>query len=107
MSDPTSKSFLAALAARVPVWLTRPVGWKFLTTMVFLADTGYETLLQALYARWPGVGTPTALPLIGQSRGMIQGMTETIAAFSSRLIQWLTLWQTAGTALTLAKMVQA
>ena len=107
MSDPTSKSFIASLAARVPVWLTRPVGWKFLTTMVFLADTAYETLLQALYARWPGVGTPTALPLIGQSRGMIQGMTETFLAFAARLIQWLSLWQTAGTALTLAKMVQA
>jgi hypothetical protein len=61
---------------------------------------GMDVLLDKMWwgiaARFPGIGTPTALPYIAKDRGLVRGLTETDAAFSVRLAAWLDSWQRAG-----------
>lgn len=90
----------------IPVWMTRSVGFRFLLSMVLLFDVGAQILLEGLDARFPGVGTPTALPLIGRSRGLVRGMSESDAGFAARLITWLDRWRLAGTQRALARALQ-
>lgn len=80
--------------------------WKWLSVMIAILDDGQNRLFQAFYARLPGLGTPTALSLIGQSRGLIRGIGESDADYSLYLQQWLQLWETAGNGLALCKAVQ-
>jgi hypothetical protein len=54
-------------------------------------------------ASWPGAGTPTALPSIGRSRGIIRGQGETDASYASRLRGWLDRWRLAGSAEGIAR----
>lgn len=106
MSDPTYSNFIDSVLAKIPVWMTRSVGFRFLGAMIFLADMGIEVLLQGLYARFPTLGTPTALTLIGRSRGMIRGVSESDASFGARLLLWLDRWRVAGTQLAIARAIQ-
>ena len=97
----------------IPPWLSDrrqsglTYGFRFLWVMISVLDAAVEMLVQGLSAAWPGVGTYTALPLIGRTRGILRGEAETDASFSSRLIAWLDTWRGAGSALTLAKQIQA
>lgn len=95
MSDPTF-NFVETWVNKAPVWMTRPIIRKFVSAMLLLCDLGNRVLLESLYARYPGIGTPTALPLIGQSRGMIKGMDDTDATWSVKLLRWLDRWLIAG-----------
>jgi len=99
-----------ALRSIIPNWLadrlSNNTGYKVLYTIALLADGIIEVALQGLNAAWPGAGTPTALPLIGQSRGIIRGSGESDAAYEARLQQWNTLWQNAGADETLAQLIQ-
>ncbi len=106
MSDPTLFPFVAGVSSRIPVWMSRSVGFRFLCSMILLADVGVQVLLEALYARFPGLGTNTALPSIGYSRGMVRGMGDTDLSFGARLTQWLTRWQVAGSQLAIASAIQ-
>jgi hypothetical protein len=106
MSDASSLKFIDSLGAKIPVWMSRSVGFRFLATMIFLADVGVETLLEAVDAMRPGVGTPTALPLHARSRGLIRGMSDTDASFAARLLLWLDRWHLAGTQLAIARAIQ-
>lgn len=74
--------------SKVPNWLQRPNGKKFLTSMVAFFDVAQDVLRQGMYASLPGIGTPSALPFIGQMRAMIQGDGETTASYAARLPQW-------------------
>ncbi len=106
MSDARATEYVQSVFAKVPIWMTRAVGAKFLVSMIMLADAGAKALLEALYARFPGVGTPTALPYIGRDRGMIRGMSDTDLTFGARLIQWLDRWRIAGSQLAICIAVQ-
>jgi hypothetical protein len=68
---------------------TRNVGYRFLWTMAAILDCGMEYLYQGVQAAYPGWGTDTALPLIGQTRDILMGETETPAAYGARLRGWL------------------
>jgi hypothetical protein len=59
-------------------------------------DGLYQMALEGVWASWPGFGTPTALSLIGRSRGMIRGMQESDDSYALRMISWLTRWHHAG-----------
>lgn len=72
------------------------VAYRILWTVVATLDGLQEIALQGIFAAWPGFGTPTALAMIGRSRGMIRGMSESDASYAKRLREWLTRWQTAG-----------
>lgn len=103
-------AFRDNLQNRVPWWLgdrhlkTPPysVGFRFLWVIMAVYDATVETVMQGLQAAWPGVGTPTALPLIGRSRGITRGEADTDATFTVKLRSWLTKWQGAGSMRQLA-----
>lgn len=101
--------FVDVLRRILPKWLTeRPTfknAFRYLYTMVSRLDAGMEILVQLTNARYPGVGTPTALPLIGQSRGLIRGLADTNTSYALYLRQWLTLWKHAGQQAALAKAI--
>ena len=82
LSDRLEQGFITGYA----IW------WVISATL----DGLHQLALEGVYASWPGFGTPTALSLIGQSRGMIRGMGENDAHFAQRMIPWLSLWQHAG-----------
>ena len=93
----------------VPWWLSdrqyssgKTVGYRFLWAMVSALDAYMEYVLQALQAAWPGKGTPTALAMIGRSRGIARGQADTDASYSAKLRMWLDKWAGAGTQRQLA-----
>ena len=96
--------FRDAIRAYVPKWLadrgqsvrTATVGFRVLWTMVAALDCAEDVLVQGLKAAWPGVGTPTALQWIGQSRGIIRGQGESDSDYAARLVPWLDRWRRAG-----------
>lgn len=65
------------------------VGFRFIWSMVAPLDNAVEQIVQGIQAAWPGVGTPTALPYIGRTRGIVRGMTETDDHYAERLRGWL------------------
>lgn len=94
----------------LPKWLTNRVassaGFKLLWVLTLQLDIMVEYAIQGIQAAWPGHGTPTALPLIGQSRGIPQGPHESDDAYAAHLQQWLSIWSNAGSESTLAQEVQ-
>ena len=84
------------VAKLVPWWLSdrrltsgKWTGYRLLWSIAAYLDAMVETALQALRAPWPGIGTPTALPLIAASRGILRGQADTDATFSVKLVKWL------------------
>lgn len=94
----------------VPNWLSNRlglnVGFRILWVFAYIFDWVIQYFVEGLQASLPGIGTDTALPLIGQSRGLIQGRVETNASFVRRLIAWLATWTKAGSAIGLATQLQ-
>ena len=80
----------------IPNWQTqRPnavVGFRWLWSMILPLDVTVENTLQAINDWAPGSpdSTVTALPLIAQSRGLLQGEAESNANFAARLRNWRT-----------------
>lgn len=107
---PGNRGIRHAIASWIPNWLSnraeKNTGYKLLYTAALVCDAVVETGLQGLRAAWPGKGTPTALPYIGQSRGLIRGLTETDDAYASRLRAWLTTWENAGDDTSLIRLLQ-
>lgn len=83
----------------------KTVGYRLLWSMIAPLDVASEVLIQSLQAPWPGKGTPTALPLIGRSRGMIRSQLETDDEYSARLITWLDRARQLGSMLSTARAI--
>jgi hypothetical protein len=104
--------FRDAFRAFTPKWLQdrlvlgKTAGYRVLWVLISMLDVGAEVLFEGLSSWFPGLGTPTAIPLISRSRGIIRGQVETDESFASRLQQWLELWRTAGTALAVAREIR-
>jgi hypothetical protein len=100
-----------ALNAIVPNWLSnRPLlntGFKFLWSLAVIADCLIETCGEGFMAAFPGVGTNTALPYIGQARGLIQGPNEPNSSFITRLQNYLTAHNNQGSPQELVTQLQA
>lgn len=107
--------FRDAVRRFVPPWLSdrhfsaskRDVAFRYLWSMVAPLDAAMETLVQGLQAPWPGVGTPTAFPLISRTRGIIRGQDESDEDYAVRLRAWLDTWRDAGSAETLARQIRS
>jgi hypothetical protein len=84
------------------------VGFRYLFSLVLPIDIELENTLQGINAWAPGSpnATLTALPLIGNSRGLIQGEAETDAHFASRLIAWRAITKEMGKSERLALEIQ-
>ncbi len=98
--------FRDGLAEYVTRWMSErkaPVMFRVLWTIVGMIDVAVEVLVQGIQARWPGVGTPTALPMIGRSRGILRGQADTDATYAAKLRGWLDRWRTAGTAYAICR----
>lgn len=111
--DPSPIDFVAELrtVVRRVRWLTDrgSIGrnlWLWLEGMVTILNDGYLRLYESFFARLPGLGTATALPVIGQSRGLLQGIGESDDAFAEYLRTWLQQWEKAGTLEQTLKQVQ-
>ena len=111
MNVPKTRGIRHALTSMVPNWLSnRPtlnVGFRSLYALAMVFDFLVEMMLQGVYAAMPGKGTSTALPFIGASRGILQGLTESNTSFAVRLRNWLTFWYNAGSAEVMAQMIQS
>ena len=86
-------SLRGTLGRYLPTWLGNVPGLRNLFSVVWtvatLGDAMREWALEGQYANYPGVGTDTALPYIGATRGLVQGPLETSASFATRCINWL------------------
>jgi hypothetical protein len=69
-------------------------------TLQYSYGLAVDALLNKMWwgvaARFPGIGTPTALPYLGADRGIVQGYAESDASYAARLAAWLDDWQRAG-----------
>ena len=114
------RGFRNSLLSRVPNWLSnRPslnTGFKFLYVVALMLDVQLKQAIEGVRSWFPGyvsknatgyLDPTTALPLIAENRGIIQGETETDAAYAARLIGWLEDWEAAGSSEILAKMIQS
>jgi hypothetical protein len=103
--------FRHALAKYTPKWLSNRPGlqnaWKTLWAIALVCDGLYAIVLQGLYAAFPNLGTTTALPLIGQSRGIVQGPFESNLSFAARIAAWRSMWWSLGSDEVLCQQVQA
>jgi hypothetical protein len=97
----------------VPWWLSdrkyttgQTVGFRFLWVLVALLDAFIDYAVQGLLAALPGLGTYTALPYIGRSRGIIRGRLDTDASYAAKLTKWLDKWASAGASHQLAIELQ-
>jgi len=87
----------------LPWWLSdrhysngKTVAFRYLWTMVAVLDTYVEVAASGLQAAWPGRGTPTALPYIGRTRGILRGLADTDDEYAAKLRMWLEKWARAG-----------
>ena len=84
------------------------VGFRWLWAMAVPVDVELENTLQGVNDWAPGSpnASPDALPLIGNSRGLIQGEVETPEHFAARLIQWRSITRETGRSERLALEIQ-
>lgn len=100
-----------ALHLITPWWLSdrveagKTVGYRYLWSAVSVLDALLEGQLQGLQAPWPGKGTPTALPYIGRSRGILRGQSDTDEEYAAKLRGWLDRWLAAGSQLAIAREI--
>ena len=99
--------FSDSIQAYSPPWLaddspqstTNPtggVGGRFMFVLGLMVDVNLEKLDQAMRAHMPGQGTNTALPLLGDDRLIVRGLTETDASYAGRLSLSFDSWRFAG-----------
>lgn len=106
MAPPRNFQFRDAVADVVPPWLSyrpagpktpeRSTGYRLLYAMAGVIDLMMEVAVEGLRARYPGQGTPTALPLIHRDRGIVRGLQESDESAAGRLVAWLDSWRLAG-----------
>lgn len=90
------RTWMARMDSIVPVWMrNRPrfkTAAKFLFVHAFMVDVAIQAAIEGVRAGFPGYDSRTDnLSLIGQSRGLLQGETQTAANFSADLRNWLAL----------------
>lgn len=82
-------TFRDSILRLCPPWLRRQWGERFLYLSGLLADGQAERSMQGIKARFPGLGTPEALTMIGNDRKIVRGFDEPDAAYAARLRSWL------------------
>lgn len=85
--------------------LRQPVGAAIEAALGLQKDFAADRIRYSIKAKFPNLAPPDALANIGFERGMPQGVTESSAAYASRLQQAWTLWQFAGTAFGMLRIL--
>lgn len=100
-----------SVVSLVPNWLSNRIGlnrgFTLLWVIALMGDVMMQVLFEGLNAAFPGLGTDTALPYIGQSRGLPQWPSESNADYVIRLRNWLTIWEQAGRSEQMGLQIQA
>lgn len=103
------RGFRDSFRSYIPKWLAnrvgRNVGYRFLYSLFVPLDVMMQACVEGAQAAWPGRGTPTALPLIGRMRGLLQGESETDDHFVARLLAWLETWDDAASDFQLLRAI--
>jgi hypothetical protein len=109
VTTPT-RGLRASINSFVPNWLSNRLGlnngFKILYTIALIFDAILTVCLQGIRATFPGFGTPTALPILGQARGLIMWLNETNEHYAARLINFRNTWANAGSTELLAQLIQ-
>lgn len=79
-----------------PPWLCTGVNERYVYNLGLADDVLLEKMNQAMRAHMPGLGTPSALPIIGLDRLLSKGPLESNASFARRLTFSYDAWQHAG-----------
>lgn len=79
-----------------PAWLQGDVGVRLVYVIGLHVDRLCEKMFQAQIAHQPGLGTPTALPALGQAALLPRGATETDDEYAIRLRTKWDAWGFAG-----------
>ncbi len=95
------------IEAICPPFLADGVAKKLLWSIGLALDGTREVLRHGVLARFPGVGTPDALPSIAKDRLFERGIDETNATFGERLGGAFDEHQTRGTAQALLRALRA
>lgn len=99
-----TRLFRDAFRRFIPSWLSertsndRTVAYRVLWSLISPLDAIADALIDGMQAPFPGLGTPTALPLISESRGLIRGVGESEASWSARLVTFRDMWKRSGSA---------
>lgn len=105
------KGFRDGLIHYLPAWLSpRPGkinGYAFVWCMIAPLDALIEVTLQGVRAKFPQLADPSALPLIGRSRGIPQGIGEPNSVYATRLLTWLDDWTRSGSEAIGLRMLQS
>jgi hypothetical protein len=104
-------SLRAVLPGYLPTWLGNVPGFRnlfsLLWTLALIGDQERQIALEGQFAAYPGVGTPTAIPYLAASRGLLQGPSESDALFVVRLLNFRAAVKTMGAPLARAQQLQA
>jgi hypothetical protein len=79
--------------------------YRFIWTMIAPLDVLIDVATQGVQAAWPGRGTPTALPAIGRTRGMLRSQLESNDDYAARLLTWLDRAPQLGSQLSIARAI--
>lgn len=82
-------------------------GFKFVWTFGLAFDALLELAMQGAQAAFPGLGTPTALPLIGRARGILRGSSVSDDAYAAQLQNWLPTLKARGQAWEVLRSIRA
>jgi hypothetical protein len=72
----------------VPSWLSEGDGGKILHSLALIKDALVQRARDGLEARFPSRAGSSALALMGPTRGILRGRSETDAHYAARLIGW-------------------
>lgn len=86
-----------------PPWLQGPNGRKWLEAHGEVKDDLVQRVKAAVMARMPGQAPPDALPLLGDERQILRGLSEDDATYAERLRKAWESWRLTGTPLGLLR----
>lgn len=82
-------NFRNTIAVIVPPWLDGKFGKRLMYAFGTTVDALMDLYMEGVKARFPGEGTPDALPYIGNDRIIVRGFDEPDDSFVARLVRWL------------------
>ncbi len=90
-----------------PPWLAKDVALRLQWSVGLALDSIRENVREGIKARFPGIGAPDALPLIGADRMIDRGMLEPAATYAQRLRGAFDSWATCGSPYELLRQLRA
>ena len=92
---------------KAPPWLRTGKAELYLYTLQLCSDLLVEKMVQAIAIRFPGRGDPSQIPYLASDRQLVQGPSETAAAFCGRLQNAFNFWNNAGSRYCVAEALQS